>query len=159
MYKLITKLILGDTFFISCWTLFCVVCFRIFSKYVLWWYLEGAKKTAFQIWGLKGQHNSILIFILTENIWIMQNEKHKYALAEVVFDFYDCNCAYTWIQIWWNCNMLYFTIQLNYVVKFEFGKSSSNLKPALNKSLKKKHLKEPFSEWIKTKIKSKQTMK
>ena len=28
------------------------------------------------------------------------NEKHKYALAQVVFDFYDCNCAYTWIQIW-----------------------------------------------------------
>ena len=53
----------------------------------------------------------------------------------------------------------FWNTQLNYIVEFEFEKSSSHLNSTINKSLKKKHLKEPFSEEIKTKIKSKQTMK
>ena len=102
-----------DIFFSPSWTLFCVVCFRIFSRYVPRWFFEGPKKTAFQIWRVKDQHNSILIFIMTDNIWAVQNEKYKYSSkfkytsVQVGFEFYGCDCAHTWIQIWWSCNMFY----------------------------------------------------
>ena len=37
-----------DIFSISSWTLLCVACFRIFSRYVPWWFFEGAKKQPFK---------------------------------------------------------------------------------------------------------------
>ena len=40
---------IGDIFFISSWTLFCVVYFRIFIRKVPWRFFERAKKTAFQL--------------------------------------------------------------------------------------------------------------
>ena len=39
---------IGDIFFISSLTLLCAVGFRIFSKYVLWQFFEGAKKQPFR---------------------------------------------------------------------------------------------------------------
>ena len=70
----------------------------------------GSKKSVFQIWQVKGQQKSILIFILNSNIRTVQNEKNevgscfKYPSVQVIFSFYDC--AQIWIQIWWNCNMV-----------------------------------------------------
>ena len=55
---------------------------------------------------VKGQHKSILIFMLNDNICAVQNEKNKFGSqfkhpsVPVVFDFYDCDCGHTWIQIW-----------------------------------------------------------
>ena len=33
--------------------------------------------------------------------------KFKYASVQVIFELYDCDCVYTWIQIWRNCNISY----------------------------------------------------
>ena len=156
--KVNSKMSTGDIIFIFSWVLFCLPCFLVslLRTMVIFW---GSKKIAFQIWRVKGQHKSVFMFILTSNIWADQNEKSKYGSwfkytsFKVVFDFYHCDCAYTWIQIWWNFNIFYvkpdfkfwhIISQFNYIEEFQFEKLSTNLKSAINKSLKKNTLKSHF---------------
>ena len=106
----------------------------------------GSKKTALQIRQVKSQNKSILIFIVIDNIWAVQNEKEnfgsefKYASFQIVFvivlilrfKFGETEICFT------SCQILNFGVhQFKYIVEFEFEKSFSNLKSTINKSLER----------------------